>query len=239
METGAGEARQGSERITAGPRDPVLDPRPARERGMPECLSMSGFADLTVPLLSPTDRLVGLAPVFLRDAASGGAPRLRTALRVGLRGERLCVRFDGRDAGVVATHTQRDAALWREDVFEVFLSPADPPRVYYEFEVNPLGTLFDARIASPNLRRDGMSVAVEWDCPDFSASVAVRPGRWSATLRIPLGPLCDGRPPARWRANFYRIDRGPADEFSAWVPTLKDPPDFHVPERFGALRLPV
>jgi hypothetical protein len=43
--------------------------------------------------------------------------------------------------------------------------------------------------------------------------------------------------PARWRANFYRIDRGERDEYSAWSPTHGDPPDFHVAERFGVLRI--
>jgi alpha-galactosidase len=67
--------------------------------------------------------------------------------------------------------------------------------------------------------------------------VARRPGRWSAVLTIPLGPLCGGAPPERWRANFYRIDRGGRDEFTAWSPTFSEPPDFHVPARFGLLRL--
>ncbi len=194
--------------------------------------------ELRVPLLGPTDRLVGLPPVFLSDARTGEPPRLRTALRVGRRGGVLCVRFDGRDDGVVATRTERDAPLWREDVFEIFLSPEDPARTYFEFEVNPLGTLFDARVESPNLRREGMRVATEWDCDGFSARVTVRPARWSATIRIPLAPLCGGAPPPRWRANFYRIDRGPRDEYSAWAPALSDPPDFHVPDRFGILSLP-
>jgi hypothetical protein len=175
--------------------------------------------------------------VFLRDAATGGAPRLRTALRLGLRGGDLCVRFDGRDGGVVATHTERDAPLWQEDVYEIFLSAEDPPRRYYEFEVNPLGTLFDAHVDSPNLARAGMRVSTEWDCPGFSARVTTRPGRWSAALRIPLAVLGDGRPTERWRANFYRIDRGTPDEFSAWSPTFCDPPDFHIPERFGYLKI--
>jgi hypothetical protein len=147
------------------------------------------------------------------------------------------VRFDGRDEAVVATLTERDAPLWREDVFEIFLAPEDPPRTYFEFEVNPLGTLFDARIESPNLRRRDMRVATEWDCDGFSARATVRPDRWSASVRIPLAPLCGGNPPERWRANFYRIDRGSRDEFSAWSPTLADPPDFHVPEMFGSLRI--
>lgn len=157
------------------------------------------------------------------------------------------MRFDGRDAGVVATYTGRDDPLWKEDVYEVFLSPYEKPTIYFEFEVNPLGALFDARVESPQLRRDTMRVATEWDCPGFEARVTRQETRrWSASLRIPLDALLDGTTldvlrdgatPAQWRANFFRVDRGLADEFSAWSPTLADPADFHVPEKFGTLRL--
>ena len=194
--------------------------------------------ELIVPRLSETDRLVELAPVFLSDARTGERPLLATAVRVGLRGRTLCVRFDGRDAGVVATRTKRDDDLWTEDVYEVFLAPAPAtPTVYFEFEVNPLGALFDARIESPEGRRESSRVHTEWDCPGFDASVTRRESRWSASVRIPLDPLAQGASAGPWRANFYRIDRGHTDEFSAWSPTLADPPDFHVPERFGILRM--
>ncbi len=193
--------------------------------------------DLPVSVLSATDRLVALPALHLSDARTGERPRLSTAVRVGQRGERLCVRFDGRDDGVVATHTRRDAPLWEEDVFEVFLSPEDPARLYYEFEVNPLGALFDARILSPDLGRATMQVETAWDCDGFEARVSRGPRRWSASLRIPLGTLCAGAIPRRWRANFYRIDRSEKDEYSAWSPTFSDPPDFHVPARFGSLIL--
>jgi hypothetical protein len=195
----------------------------------------------SVPSLAPTDRLVALPALRLVDACSGGAPRLSTAVRVGRRADTLCVRFDARDSldGFVATHRERDAPLWQEDVFEVFLAPGDePPRRYFELEVNPLGTLFDARVESPERRRASMRVDTSWDCPGLSSRVAVRPGRWSALLTIPLAPLCAGEIPATWRANFYRIDRGTRDEFTAWSPTFAEPPDFHAPERFGILRLP-
>ena len=199
---------------------------------------MPEVPELRVPALGPTDRLVELPPVFLSDARTGEPPRLTTALRLGLRAGVFCVRFDGRDDRVVATHTRHDAPLWEEDVFEIFLAPEDPPRLYYEFEVNPLGTLFDARVASPGLARATMTVDTAWDCAGFSARVTRGAKRWSATVRIPLGELCPGPLPARWRANFYRIDRGAVDEYSAWSPTLADPADFHVPGKFGVLRLP-
>ncbi len=193
---------------------------------------------LDVASLSPTQRLVSLRPFALADARSGRPPRLATSVRVGLRGHALIVRFDGRDDDVVATLTRRDAPLWTEDVFEVFLSPENRPSTYFEFEVNPLGALFDARVDSPDLSRSSMRVDPAWTCPGFSARVRRHSRRWSALLEIPLAPLCAGPVPPTWRANFYRVDRGAEDEFTAWSPTFADPPDFHVPVRFGTLRLP-
>ena len=195
--------------------------------------------ELAVPRLAATGRLVALPALHLADARTGAAPRLKTALRIGLRGATLCARFDGRDDGIVATHARRDAPLWEEDVFEIFLAPEEPARLYYEFEVNPLGALFDARVSSPDLGRATMRVETAWDCAGFTARVTRGPNRWSATVRIPLAELCAGPLPVRWRANFYRIDRGAVDEYSAWSPTYAEPPDFHVPERFGVLHLPV
>jgi hypothetical protein len=198
--------------------------------------------ELQVPSISPTRRLVELPPVQLVDAATGAPPRLRTSLRVALRGRTLCVRFDGKDAGVVATNRQHDGNLWEEDVYEVFLAPVDPPHLYFEFEVNPLGTLFDARVDSPGLGRSGMSVDTSWDPSGLAATVRRRPGRWSAGLAIRLEELASPIP-ERWRANFYRVDRGAPsgdpDEFSAWSPILKAPADFHEARRFGVLRLEI
>jgi hypothetical protein len=199
--------------------------------------------ELPVPLLAPTQRLVSLPSIELRDATTGAAPRLRTAVRVGFRDGAFIVRFDGRDAGTIATLSGRDEALWTEDVYEVFLTPLDPPTVYFEFEINPLGALFDARVASPDLVRKTMSVDVKWNLPGFRGRSRVRQIRWSATLTIPVAPMLESIPPlppggACWRANFYRVDRGAKDEFSAWSPTKREPADFHEARRFGRLNLP-
>jgi hypothetical protein len=193
--------------------------------------------NLEVPALSVTQRLVELPRLQLQDARDGREPRLSTSVRVGLRDGVLLIRFDARDAGVLASLTERDAPLWTEDVVEVFLAPEDPPRLYYEFEVNPLGALFDARVDSPDLSRATMRVDPAWTCRGFSARVRRGPATWSALLRIPLSPMAPAQIPSMWRANFYRVDRGKPDEYSAWSPTFAEPPDFHVPERFGFLSL--
>ena len=172
-----------------------------------------------------------------------------------MRDGALVVRFDGRDDATVATLRGRDEPLWTEDVYEVFVSPLDPPTVYFEFEINPIGTLFDARVTSPELVRGTMNADAAWNLPGLSGRSRVRPGRWSATLTIPIAPMLEGLPPLppgegrgegladrrgiSWRANFYRVDRGAKDEFSAWSPTLMDPADFHEARRFGRLTLPI
>ncbi len=192
---------------------------------------------ILVPRLDPTARLVSLPPC---DSSTPARGVRRRPFHCGARRDRggaLLVRFDGRDRGVVATLTERDGPLWKEDVFEVFLSPEGSPGVYYEFEVNPLGALFDARIESPEGRRETMRADVSWNCPGFAARVGSREGHWWARFRIPLAPLCPPEGAAGWRANFYRIDRGEPDEYSAWSPTFAEPPDFHRPDRFGWLRL--
>jgi hypothetical protein len=188
---------------------------------------------LEVPRLAAADRLVELPSVTLRRATDGGPALQKATVRVGLRDGQLLVRFDGRGRGA-ATLTERDAPLWKEEVFEVFLAPDDSPGLYYEFQVNPLGALFDARIDSPQGRRETMRVDASWNCAGLSARVGRREGGWTALLRIPLASLAAAQTP-RWRANFYRIDRSDPEEFCAWSPTFADPPDFHRPDRFGLL----
>ena len=183
---------------------------------------------------------MSIPAVELRDASTGAAPRLRTRVRLGVRGGELLVRFDGRDDGVIATLRGRDESLWTEDVYEVFVTPLDPPTLYFEFEINPLGALFDARVTSPDLVRATMNVDVAWNLPGLRGTSRVRTNRWTAVLRIPLSPLLEGAlSPREWRANFYRVDRGREDEFSAWSPIGRSPADFHEARRFGRLRLPI
>src|SRR5437588_11271359 len=99
----------------------------------------------------------------------GAAPRLKTTVAVFADDECVNVLFHEDDDGIVATHLRHDAPLYEEDVVEVFLAPADPAH-YFELEVNPLGTTFDAAIESPNGTPARMRVDLAWDCAcPFSA----------------------------------------------------------------------
>lgn len=175
----------------------------------------------------------GCTPVDLRRATDGAAPRLATQLALFHDGDCLTALFLGDDDGVHATLLRHDEPLWKEDVVELFLAPERPSR-YFEIEVNPLGTTFDAVIDSPDLDRRTMSTDLAWTCDGLFAGVRTTPNSLAVVVRVPFAAL-GARLEGEWRANFYRIDRGASDEYSAWQPTMKTPPDFHVPHAFGGL----
>lgn len=216
-------------------------------RALPEvpvlCLppAPAGWSSDALPLDQPWSAVAVLLP--FRRAQDGGAVRQTTLARACDDGTALWVRFDCEDDRIVSPHMRRDDPLHEAEVVEVFLSAgADEPVRYVEFEVSPGGVLFDARIDNPDGRRDTLVVDDGWDCPGVRWE-AVREDharRWSAALQIPWASAApaDLVPEERWRVNLLRIDRGedPADdEFSCWSSTFTDPPDFHVPDRFGHL----
>jgi cellulose/xylan binding protein with CBM9 domain len=181
-------------------------------------------------------------PVRLRRATDGKPPRLSTTVAAYSDGAYLTLVFRAADDAVaVATYRNHDAPLYKEDVVELFLAPALLTE-YFEFEVSPMGTTFDALIRSPNGTRDAMKVDVDWNCRGLFAAVK-RASELSGDIvvdtvvRIPYESIgATPRAGDQWRANLFRIDRRNGnDEYSAWHPTWKDPPDFHVVAAFGRI----
>ena len=177
--------------------------------------------------------------VMLRLAVDGGVPRLRTSVAAYYDDDLLTIVFRCDDDAIVATYLAHDEPLWQEDVVEVFLAPSGLTP-YFEIEVNPLGTTFDARIDSPDGVRATMTTDLAWTCTDLFAAVRRIDHRTlDVVIRLPFVSLgAHARSGDEWRANLFRIDRSAAqgDDFSAWQPTWKSPPDFHVAAAFGALR---
>ena len=180
----------------------------------------------------------GCVRVPLRRSTDGARPRMPTDVVVFTDDECLNVLFHARDDEIVATHLEHDAPLYEEDVVEAFLAPNTPTR-YFEIEVNPLGTTFDARIESPHGTRASIKIDVAWDCANLFAAVRKMGDIVDTIIRVPFASLETRKPASgqEWRGNFFRIDRSArhGNEFSAWQPTLKNPADFHVAGAFGRL----
>ncbi|HLF56659.1 MAG TPA: carbohydrate-binding family 9-like protein [Thermoanaerobaculia bacterium] len=172
-------------------------------------------------------------------ATDGRAPRLATRVALHDDGDRLRVRFDCDDPEPWAKIAERDGDLWTEEVVELFVAPGlATPRRYLELELNPIGASFDAELDSPHGDRRALALDRTWTCDGLETMVGRWSGGWTAELAMPWRSLARGEdPPADWRLNLFRIDRPGAGEpeFSAWSPTLVEPPEFHLPARFGFL----
>jgi gamma-carbonic anhydrase len=186
------------------------------------------------------------AGAFLLSDGSG-PPKFPTETRLCWDETHLYVAFSCKDSDIWGTYTKRDEPLYDEEVVEIFLSPSANLAHYFEFEVSPRNTVFDAKVFSPAGDRRMMVVDREWDAEGLKTAVRVSGTLdrrddhdigWITEMAIPFKSLGLAGPPKpndQWRMNLYRIERGEVTEFSAWSPTLKSPADFHVPSRFGTL----
>ena len=204
-----------------------------------EILVVRGEFSIEDPWLTPAAAVV----VRLRRATDGDAPRLSTTVASYYDDEFLNVVFSAADDHIEATLMRHDDPLYEEDAVEVFLAPTGFSE-YFEIEVSPRATTFDAAIHSPDGIRETMKADHAWNCEGLFAAVRkVTESGGAMTvetlIRIPFRSLGRSAPePGEvWRANFFRIDRHTSgDEYSAWRPTLKTPADFHITSAFGQLK---
>ena len=99
-----------------------------------------------------------------------------------------------------ATLADRDAILYREHDFEVFIDPDGDALDYYELEINALGTEFDLFLPRPYNRKGKANVG--WDMVGLRTAVALDgtlndpsddDRGWTVEIAIPWSAL---RPPA-------------------------------------------
>ncbi len=147
--------------------------------------------------------------------------------------------------------TQRHGPVYEDECVELFWAGEETDGTYLEVVVNPLGTLYAARVFNPDGSRATWRVAPGAEPEGLEVRVAREPAgalpsameRWSARLVLPWAALVgSGDPPgggAIVRGNLFRIARGRTTRFECLSPTLRAaPPDFHVPERFTRLLIP-
>ena len=88
------------------------------------------------------------------------------------------------------------------DVAEVFITVDDPSAAkfsYYEFEVTPLGQVYDLRLNVVNGKRAGV------DIEPVVTSARASATEWSATFVIPMARIGWNGDVSRLRGNFFTI----------------------------------
>jgi len=154
------------------------------------------------------------------EGPSKAAPRFRTRAKILWDSTNLYIGAELADPDVWATITQRDAVIFRDNDFEVFIDPDGDTQSYYELEVNALGTAWDLFL--PRAYRDDGHAVNGWDIRGLQVGVKVdgtlnRPGDtdrgWTVELALPWAALRDAantaappRPGDQWRVNFSRVE---------------------------------
>lgn len=118
-----------------------------------------------------------------------------------------------------ATLTTRDAVIYHDNDFEVFIDPDGDSHEYYELEINALGTEWDLLLIKPY--RDGAPAVNAWDIQGLKTAVALEgtlnnphdhDSAWTVEIAIPWRVLaeCAHRPSPPldgdiWWVNFSRV----------------------------------
>ncbi len=157
---------------------------------------------------------------FVDITGSGEYPPLRTQARMAWDDEYLYVAARIEEPHVQATLTERDAVIWHDNDFEIFIDPDGDTHEYYEIEINAAGTVFDLFLVKPY--RDGGPALHHWDIAGLKKAVSIegtlndpsdRDTGWEIEMAIPWKVLAEcanrGTPPSEgdiWRINFSRVE---------------------------------
>jgi hypothetical protein len=149
------------------------------------------------------------------------APTWKTRVKLVWDDSALYIGAELEEPHLWGTITRRDAVIFHDNDFEVFLDPDGDTHRYYELEINALGTVWDLFLDKPY--RDGGQALDEWDIAGLQTAVALDGSLndptdvdrgWSVEIRIPWASLPDrssgerGTPPKdgeTWRINFSRV----------------------------------
>ena len=183
----------------------------------------------------------GSDPVYMEGDAHGKPePKYRTEIRTRWTKQNLYILFVCPYEELYLKPNPNTSAetneLWNWDVAEAFIgADFNNIRRYKEFELSPQGEWVDLDIDLDRHDDNGW----KWNSGfEVSARIDTAAHVWYGAMRIPYAAI-DSRPAApgnTLRINLFRC-QGPSSvrRYLAWRAPMSD--SFHVPERFGILKL--
>lgn len=185
------------------------------------------------------------------------APRFETKVKMLWDDQYFYIAAKLEEPHLWATLEERDAVLFHENNFEVFIDPTGDTHNYYELEVNALGTYWDLMLTKPY--RDGGRAINAWDIRGLKVGIGLngtlnepadRDSGWTVELAIPWEVLAEAAPEGQlpedgeiWRVNFSRVQwqieakNGKyvkqSDTEDNWVWSPQGIVNMHYPEMWG------
>lgn len=145
-------------------------------------------------------------------------PTYRTRVKMLWDDHFLYIAAEMEEPHIWAKIRERDAVIYHDNDFEVFIDPDGDTHLYYEYEVNALNTIWDLILAKPY--RDGGPAINNWDINGLKSAVFIDgtlndatdvDKKWSVEVAFPLDVLhecCKGhyaKGGQLWRINFSRV----------------------------------
>jgi 3',5'-cyclic AMP phosphodiesterase CpdA len=141
----------------------------------------------------------------------------------------LACRCEEKDMkSLMAKVHQRDGDVWKDDCLEFFLDTNLDHKTYYQFDVNTLGTIYDATGFGNNSEK--------YNANNIQVAASRESGDWTVEMAIPWNDL-NIQPPKSGTRMGYEISRlrpGKNDEGVFQFPPLGKAFN-HQPELFGML----
>ena len=151
-------------------------------------------------------------------------------------GENLYIRMTAKENHIRATLTGTLDQVCNDSCLEFFFAPVESDKRYFNFECNPLGTLYLGFGAErpTRVRQIVKNTAM------FSIQPFTTEDGWGITYRIPGDFLRVYFPDFRFEGtaagNFYKCgDETVVPHYLAWSPLTSDNPDYHRRWDFGTL----
>lgn len=191
-------------------------------------------------------------------------PRFRTHAKMAWDDQCLYIAAELEEPHVWATITKRDAVIFQDNDFEVFLDPSRSNHEYAELEVNAFGTAWDLLLPIPY--RDGGNPMEAWNIEGLKVATKIQgtindpkdtDKGWTVEIAIPWKALAISRhgvePPKdgeQWHVNFSRVEwrinvkdgryeKVPGKSEDNWVWSPTGVVNIHLPERWGVVEFSV
>lgn len=213
------------------------------------------MTNLTVPRIDDFEVTgTGASPTWTKvpwvelNRVGTGTSAYATRGKLAYSQQALYFLFDCEDRRLTCTLTEDNSNIFTEDVIEVFLWPEASQRLYFEYEISPLGVQLPILVPNDGQRFHGW---LPWHYEGnrvISAKTSVRGGPkasmaqvdgWAVEFRIPFALFVGlGNVPPKagteWRANLYRIDYDNTAP-SQWAWCARTGGNFHDYRNFGTI----
>ena len=147
-------------------------------------------------------------------------PLFRTRAKMVFDDQYLYIGAELEEPHIWATCTEDESIIYHDNDFEVFIDPDGDGQLYYELEINALGTKWDLLLTKPY--REGGIYISSWEIRGLKKAVFLdgtindpsdTDRFWNAELALPwevLRECAPGRrkpePGVTWRINFSRVE---------------------------------